>query len=67
MQNTDAKNKIQCPDCNSSNTRIIVYGLVTGVNLRDKSQYHYAGCIFQPFKYVCYECDYHWGDIWGIK
>ena len=29
----------------------------------------YSNNIEESFElfYVCYECDYHWGDIWGIK
>tara|TARA_X000000950_G_scaffold249342_1_gene309137 strand:+ start:336 stop:545 length:210 start_codon:yes stop_codon:yes gene_type:complete len=53
-----------CPTCSSSNTRIIVYGLVIGQDLRDKTKYHFAGCMFDCFKFICYDCDVMWGDIW---
>ena len=53
-----------CPTCSSSNTRSIVYGLVTGQNLRDKTKYHFAGCMVNHFKFICYDCDVMWGDIW---
>ena len=58
------EDKVICPTCNSSNTRSILYGLRTGVNLRDKSKYHFAGCMVYNFKYICYDCDVMWGDIW---
>ena len=60
-----SEDKEICPNCSSSNTRSIVYGLVTGQNLRDKSKYHFAGCMVNDFKFICYDCDTMWGDIFA--
>ncbi len=65
MQSTKKEEKEICPTCSSSNTRSIVYGLVTGQDSRDKSKYHFDGCIVQSFRYVCYDCDIRWGELFS--
>ena len=65
MQNIKKEAKEICPTCTSTNTRNIVYGLVTGQNQRDKTKYHFAGCMVYDFKYICYDCDVMWGDIFA--
>jgi len=62
MQNIKRKDEEICPNCCSTNIRIVLYGLRTGVNLRDKSKYHFAGCLVFDHNRICYDCDSFWRE-----